>query len=87
MVHDKPWRGRSSPHPAVAVHPSVEAAADDDRREGKQEDADRRAEEEWESDGGAMGPSLEAAHEPTGQAVARLSSSGCHVRATEEARI
>jgi hypothetical protein len=41
--------------------PSVEAAADDDRRERKREDADRRAVEEWESDGGALGPSPEPA--------------------------
>ena len=74
------------PTPPPPCTPSVEAAADDDRRKGKQHDADRRAEEEWESDGGAMGPSPEAASEPTGQAVARPSSSGCHVRATEEAR-
>jgi len=54
------------PTPPPPCTPSVEAAADDDRRKGKQHDADRRAEEEWESDGGAMGPSPEAAHEPTG---------------------
>src|SRR6188472_2128318 len=52
------------PTPPPLCTPSVEAAAVDDRSEGKQEDADRRAEEEWESDGGAMGPSPEAAHEP-----------------------
>ena len=75
------------PTPPPLCTPSVEAAAVDDRREGKQEDADRRADEEWESDGGAMGPSPEAAHVPSGQAVARPSSSGCHVRAIEETRI
>ena len=74
------------PIPAPPCSSSLEAVADDDRREGKQEDADRRAEEEWESDGGAIGPSPEAASGPTGQAVARPMSNGCHVRATEEAR-
>jgi hypothetical protein len=65
--------------------PGVDAAADEDRRVEEQGAADRRAEEAWESDGGAIGPSPEPASAPTDQAIARPPSSSGPVRGDEDA--